>query len=183
MKNRLYFILALISLLYLTGMYILGKRSGRDVLGMGEETFIPSPSPIEAITPTPKTTPSSAPSPSPKVSSPEPKMTESPNPLPASTPASSSEVNAFIDRFAAQYGVDTNVLRYIAICESGFRSNAENAGYAGLYQFGSTTWKNLRAEIGEDTNPDLRYSAEESVQTASYALSKGKNGIWPNCIP
>ena len=88
-----------------------------------------------------------------------------------------------IDRFSAQYSVDPNVLRHLAICESGFNSSAVNGAYVGLYQFGPITWKNLREEIGEDTNINLRYSAEESTQTAAYALSLGKRGIWPNCAP
>ena len=79
--------------------------------------------------------------------------------------------------------MDPNIVRYIAICESGFRSNAKNGPYIGLFQFGEVTWKNIREEFGEDINTDLRYSAEESVQTAAYAISQGKTGIWPNCQP
>jgi soluble lytic murein transglycosylase-like protein len=61
---------------------------------------------------------------------------------------------------------------------------ASHAGYGGLFQFGSITWKNIRKEIGEDPNPDLRFNAEEAVQTAAYAISKGKkSSFWPNCYP
>lgn len=159
-------------------MYILGKTSKNEVLGMADvPTLTPSSTPISTPStpiPTPIKTLSPTKSPSP---------TPTPKPTPVSTLTSSSEVNAFIDRFSAQYSVDANVLRYIAICESGFKSNASKAGYVGLYQFGPVTWKNIRKEIGEDPNPELRYSAEESIQTAAYALSKGKGGIWPNCQP
>lgn len=122
-------------------------------------------------------------SPSAKVSI---KLTPSPTKIKAKpTPivAASQEVNEFIERFAAQYGVDKNVLRHVAICESGFNSGATNGPYAGLYQFGTNTWQNIRKEIGEDTNPDLRYVAKDAVQTAAYALAKGRGGMWPNCMP
>jgi len=111
--------------------------------------------------------------------------TKIPTPKPIATPSMTSfeEVSGFVDRFSGQYGVDPNVIRHLAICESGFRSNATNGPYVGLFQFGSITWQNFRKEMGEDPNPELRYSAEESVQTAAYALSKGKGKIWPNCMP
>jgi hypothetical protein len=170
MKKGLLFLLIFISLTYLIVMYILGKNSNKKVLSVSTITpsFTMSPSPTEIPTP---------------ISTPTPIPTKRPTPVPTPSPASSEEVNGFIDRFAGQYGVDPNVVRYIALCESGFRSNAEKAGYVGLFQFGPITWKNIRAEIGEDININLRYSAEESVQTAAYALSKGKQKIWPNCIP
>ncbi len=99
------------------------------------------------------------------------------------SPATSEEVNGYIERFSSQFAVDPDVLRYVAICESGFRSNAVNGPYVGLYQFGSVTWKNIRKEIGENSDPDLRFEAKDSVQTAAYAISKGKGGMWPNCMP
>lgn len=167
-------------------MYFLGKNHKEEVLGVAETVspiptiFTPSPSP--SLTPTSIPVPTNTPSPTPMDSA---MLTTLPSaqPTPTIPPASSLEVNGFIDRFSAQYGVDPNILRHIAICESGFASNAKNGPYIGLFQFGEITWKNIRKEFGEDTNPDLRYSAEESVQTASYALSHGKGGIWPNCQP
>jgi soluble lytic murein transglycosylase-like protein len=111
------------------------------------------------------------------------KVKPTPTPAPTPTASLSQEVSGFVDRFSAQYGVDPNVLRHVAICESGFRSNAKNGPYIGLFQFGATTWINIRKEMHEEASPDLRYSAEESMQTAAYVLSKGKGGIWPNCMP
>lgn len=183
MKSGLFKILFIVSIIYLSTMYILGKNSGEKVLGIEEST---SPTPTETAIGT--TSPSVQPTESPTLlptSTPTSTPTPSPTPKPTVTPSSvtSSEVNSFIDRFSAQYGVDPNVLRYIAICESGFKSNAKNGPYIGLYQFGEITWENIRREFGEDINPNLRYSAEESVQTAAYAISKGKIGIWPNCQP
>jgi len=96
---------------------------------------------------------------------------------------SPEEIHAFIERFAAQYGVDPNVLRHIAVCESGFNPLASKFSYAGLYQFGPNTWKNYRLMMGEDPNVDLRYDAEESTQTAAYVLSINQGYIWPSCLP
>jgi hypothetical protein len=128
-------------------------------------------------TPTPTVSPSPSPSPTP---TPKPKATPTPVPQPQFT---SQQINEFIDRFASQYGVSPHVLRYIALCESGFRPGAKNYIYAGLFQFGPITWKNLRLEIGEDTDVNLRYNAEEAVQTAAYAISIGDGRIWPHCYP
>lgn len=74
-------------------------------------------------------------------------------------------------------------LRHIAICESGFRSSAKNGPYGGLYQFDETTWKSSRRVMGEEIDPQLRFNAEEAVQTAAYLISKDKFYLWPNCKP
>ncbi len=134
--------------------------------------------------PTPETTEEPTPSPTPKPT-PKPSPTITPTPVPTPTPVAPEAIHGFIDRFAAQYNVDVNVLRYIAVCESGFNPSAinRNHDYVGLYQFGPITWKNNRTDMGEDPNPDLRFSAEESAQTAAFMLSIGRGGIWPNCLP
>lgn len=93
------------------------------------------------------------------------------------------EIHGFMERFAAQYSVDVNILRHIAVCESGFNPNAVNGQYAGLYQYNITTWINNRILMGEDPNPDLRFNAEEAIQTTAYLLSLGKFHLWPNCKP
>ena len=133
--------------------------------------------PVPTAVPTPTATPTPPPTPKPK---PTPTKTPTPVPQPKYT---SQQINEFINRFAGQYGVSPDVLRYMAICESGFNPLAQNLGYAGLYQFGAVTWKNLRVKIGEDPDANLRFNAEEAVQTAAYALSIGKKALWPNCYP
>lgn len=141
------------------------------------------------ITPTTQITPTETIAPSPTLT---PSPTHTPAPLPTKIPiptsnpqpkVTSQEIHALMERFAGQYGVDVNILRHIAICESGFRENAVNGPYAGLFQFAKITWKNARLEFGEDPDPDLRFNAEEAVQTASYLVAKGRRGIWPNCNP
>jgi len=132
---------------------------------------------------TPATSPTETPTPTPEPTlPPTPTPTQTPTPTPQPT-FSSQQINEFIDRFAAQYNVSPHILRYIALCESGFNPNATKLSYAGLYQFGPLTWKNIRKEMGEDTNPNLRLNAEEAVQTAAYVLHINKAYLWPNCIP
>jgi hypothetical protein len=139
----------------------------------GKDTSTISPTPTPALYPT--STPTSHP-------------TSVPTQVPAPTPIlqpkfTSQEIQEFIERFAGQYGVDANVLRHIAVCESGFNPDAVNEPYGGLYQFSPVTWKVNRELFGEDTNPDLRFNAEEAVQTAAYMISQGRHDIWPNCYP
>ena len=86
-------------------------------------------------------------------------------------------------RFALQYGVDVNVLRHVAVCESGFNTNASNGPYAGLYQFSRIAWKSNRALMGEEVDFNLRFDAEEATQTAAFIISTGKTYLWPNCYP
>lgn len=147
-----------------------------------ELTLTTSPTPIITETPSPLPTTTTSITPSLAIiQTPSPTPTPTKTPIPS--PAKSEEINSLINRFSIQYGIDPNILRHIAICESGFNSSATNGPYIGLFQFGSTTWQNLRLEIGENHHPDLRYSAEESIKTASYALSKNKSKLWPNCTP
>jgi hypothetical protein len=144
-------------------------------------TLTPTKRPTNTLTPTlnPTITPTFKPTPTQTIS-----LTSSPTPTTILIPKySSQDINGFIDRFAGQYAVDPNVLRYIAICESGFNASAVNGPYVGLYQFGTSSWTTNRSIMGEDTNTSLRYNAEEAVQTAAYMISKGKQNQWPNCLP
>lgn len=143
--------------------------SNPQVLGTEEKISTPTPTASPTPTPTP---------------SPTPKPTPTPTPTPILPPSiSPQEIHGFIERFASQYAQDPNVLRHIAVCESGFNPLAVNGPYIGLYQFGPTTWKNNRLLMGEDPDLSLRFSAEESAQTAAYILSIRGGGVWPNCMP
>jgi hypothetical protein len=182
MREIKYIVLGSIIILGLEGIYFLGPKEKSRVLSENVEmTIAPTVTPIPTDSPTPTPMASaSLTTIAPKLT---PVPTKTPTPVPVPAAATSAEINGFIDRFSSQYSVDPNVLRHMALCESGFNSSAVNGNYVGLYQFAPTTWKNIRKEMGEDENKDLRFSAEESVQTAAYAFSKGKTGIWPNCNP
>ncbi len=164
------------------GMYFWGKDLFLKGEVLSSEYFIASdgsytldPTPESTITPTPSSTP-------------EPTETPSPTPVPTPTPIpqpvfSPEEIHNFIERFAGQYAVDPNVLRHLAVCESGFNPLAEKLNYVGLFQFSPNTWIKYRELMGEDADIDLRLNAEEAVQTAAYAYSLGNDSIWPNCAP
>jgi hypothetical protein len=190
--NRKYKYLLLIALLAITlsGIYILAGNSVSKVLGASEKSQFLSPIDPSIPNPTPSPTPTVIPFPTPTITPiptkiPKPTATPTrkptPTPTPKPTPVTSEKINGFIDKYSSQYSVDPNKLRHIALCESGFNSSAVNGQYVGLFQFNSTTWINLRWEIQKDPNPNLRFSAEESVQTAAYALARGRSGIWPHC--
>ena len=76
-------------------------------------TATPTPTPLPTPTPKPKPTPTIKPTPTPK---PQPKYT-------------SEQIYGFTERFGGQYGVDPNVLRHVALCESGFRPEARNISF------------------------------------------------------
>ncbi len=175
-----YFVLGLLlTSLPGTAFVVLSERNEPEVLSDFVEevvtptlTFGPTPTVSEKqVTSTPTKTPTPTPSPT---------STPAPTPQPE---FSSEQINAFIERFAAQYAVDPNVLRHIAVCESGFNPLAHKLSYAGLYQFSPRTWEKYRRLIGEDANLDLRFNAEEAVQTAAYVLSINQAYIWPSCVP
>ena len=154
-------------------LYLMNGGSPKEKV-LAESTVATStPSPI--LTETPSPTPSATPKPTPAKT-----LAPTPVPVPKFT---SQQINEFIDRFAGQYGVDPNVIRHIALCESGFNPGAINYVYKGLFQFGSSTWQNIRRKMGEDISADLRVNAEEAVQTAAYAISHGNISIWPHCNP
>jgi len=157
-------------------------NKNQEVLSESADVPIETPTlePTEPPTPEPTKTPSPTPKPTPVKT---PKPTETPSPTPEIEEISSEEINKLIEGFAGQYSVDANVLRHIAVCESGFNPKAVNGPYVGLYQFAPMTWSSNRILIGENPDPNLRFSAEESIQTAAYLLSTKGRGFWPNCKP
>lgn len=176
MKNVIFLVLALVILGELVTLFVIKrKNSNQNVLA--EATAIATPT--ETSTPTPTDSPTPVPTQTP---SPTPTPTKAPTPVPKPL-FSDEQVQGFIERFSSLYSVDPNLIRYIALCESGFNQNAYKLSYAGLFQFGPITWKNIRTKMGEDPNIELRFNAEEAVQTAAYALHINDAGIWPNCIP
>lgn len=139
-----------------------------------------TPAPLSGATGT-LSVPTPTPSPAPTVT---PRPTRIPTPTPKPQPQyTSQQVYEFTNQFGGQYGVDPNVLRHIALCESGFRPGAKNYIYAGLFQFDAATWKTFRKKMGQDPDPDLRYNAREAIATAAYAISQGYKHLWPNCQP
>jgi len=160
---------AVIVIVAVIGIREIAKKTPEpQVLAEVAPTLTPTITPSPTLTPTP--TPKPRPSPKATEGAAQPKFT-------------SEQIYGFTERFGGQYAVDPNVLRHIALCESTFKPEARNYIYAGLFQFDTRTWKIYRNKIGEDPDPDLRYNAEEAVQTAAYAISLGQLRLWPNCQP
>jgi Transglycosylase SLT domain len=133
------------------------------------------------ISPTPSPSPTSTPTPSP---TPKPKPTRIPTPTPKPQPEFSSEqIYRMIDKYSQEGGVNPDVIRHIAICESGFNPRAKSYIYAGLFQYDGATWKSYRKLMGENPDPDLRYNAKEAIRTTVYIVSLNRLYLWPNCHP
>jgi hypothetical protein len=142
-------------------------------------TFIPTPTPTPTPEPTATPTPTLAPTNTP---TPKPILSPTPTEIPAPV-LSNGQLYELFNKYAGQYGINADVLRHIARCESGFNPTARNGIYAGLFQFNSSTWTSYRNQLQKDPHPDLRFNAEEAILTAAFAYSKGKSHIWPNCNP
>jgi hypothetical protein len=139
-------------------------------------------SPVASITTTPEITPTPTASPTAILTEkPKPKLTKKPVPTPTSEPR--ELVNRLIEKYSIEYGLDPNIFRHLVVCESGVNSSAKNGPYVGLFQYDLQTWEKIRREMGLSIGGDLRYSAEESIRTTAYALTKGRQKLWPNCIP
>lgn len=100
----------------------------------------------------------------------------------ATTP-NPNHLDSLYSQYAQQYGVPLSTLQIIANCESRHNPAAlsKNGLYAGLFQFSASTWKSNRAAMGLDTNPELRFNAEEAIKTAAFKISRDGVGAWPTC--
>ena len=136
-----------------------------------EPTPTPTAPPLPTATPTPLPT-----------ATPTPIDTPTPTPQPTAVPAP-VDLESLFSRFSDEFKVDRELLKRIAACESGFNASSHNVayGYAGMFQFAHSSWTTVRARMGADPNPDLRFSAEESIRTAAYHIANGGQGAWPNC--
>lgn len=149
-------------------------------------------SPDLSYFPKPSPTPKVKPSPSNNSGANTPETTETvekiypanAEPSPSPQPQfSSEEIHGFMEKYSNEYGTDINIIRHIAVCESGFNPKAQNLSYAGLFQFSPNSWQHYRGLMSEDGNKDLRLHAQEAVKTAAYVLSINQAYIWPNCVP
>jgi soluble lytic murein transglycosylase-like protein len=125
--------------------------------------------------------PTLIPSPTPTIT---PRPTKKPTPTPKPQPEFTSEQIYFlINKYSSLKGVDPNVIRHIAICESGFNPKARSYIYGGLFQYAPATWRSFRKMMGENPDTDLRFNAEEAIKTTVYIVSLGRLYHWPNCAP
>ena len=131
-------------------------------------TFTPEPTETSTPTPTPKPTIKPAPTPA---------------PIPTPTPIVKAPGNfePLFSEFASMFGVDANLLKKIAECETHFNNAVSAPPYAGMFQFREDTWETYRKLMRKDPDINLRYGARESIETAAYVVSLGKLHLWPVC--
>lgn len=96
-------------------------------------------------------------------------------------PITPVELEPLFDKYCGEYGLNKEMMKKIANCESHFNSQAVNGPYGGMYQFSVSTWRSNRQAMGLDSNPDLRFNAEESIKTAAFKISRDGTGAWPVC--
>lgn len=135
--------------------------------------------PLSKIQPSPTTTPTNTPTPT---QTPTPTNTPTPTIIPTPAPVTApSDLNKLFVQYANEYSISTELLKRIAKCESNFNPGANAHGYGGLFQFSETLWNQTRTLLHWDTNPNLRFNAEEAIKTAAFMVSQNHLGIWPNC--
>lgn len=145
-------------------------------------TPVVSPTPSATLAPTPQATPmaSATLQPTP-VASPAATPKPSPTPAPSVARATSAEMDGWFNEYAGSSSVSIELLRKIAVCESGYNQFARNGIYGGLYQFSSSTWESTRKAMNADPNPDLRFDAKEAIRTAAFRIATMGSAAWPNC--
>lgn len=84
-------------------------------------------------------------------------------------------------KYAAVFNVNKETLVRIARCESGFRAEATNGPYLGMFQYLDSTWSATRTAMGENPDPALRANAEEAIKTTAWKIAHGGIGAWPVC--
>lgn len=139
--------------------------------------FLPSrlDSPSPLFTPTIAFSPTPSPTPIPPTQTPTPTLTPTPTPIPVTS------FESYFDEYSQKYAISKDLLKKIALCESGFNAQATNGPYGGMYQFTSQTWSSTRNEMGLDQNPELRFDAKTSIETAAFKISRGGENAWLNC--
>jgi len=96
-------------------------------------------------------------------------------------PITPVELESLFDKYCGEYGLNKEMMKKIANCESHFNSQAVNGPYMGMYQFLASTWQSNRRAMGLDPDPNLRFNAEESIKTTAYKISRDGAGAWPVC--
>lgn len=129
-------------------------------------TVTPNPTPTPTLTPTPTIRPTPIPT---RI------------PTPTIQPITAGQLDVWFTDYSNKYSVDRQRLWNIGVCESNLRPAATNGNYGGMFQFSGQTWKSTRQQMGESTDPQLRFNAEEAIKTAAFLLSTRGHSPWPSC--
>lgn len=87
----------------------------------------------------------------------------------------------YVDKYAEQYGVDSQVLKKVMFCESSNNPKAvnkkdPNGGSFGVMQFQIETFYSYAKKIKIE-NPDI-HNVEQQIKVASYMFSIGQMKQW-----
>ena len=149
------------------------------VLSSKNHTVILSPLPNKTyaktlgVIATPTNTPSPTPTPIPP--------TSTPTTMPTPIIITSTVLDELFTKYSSEYSVDKELMKRIAYCESGLNPNANTSQYAGLYQFSESLWISTRTLMRQNSDPNIRFNAEEAIRTAAFMISQNHLYIWPNC--
>lgn len=130
-----------------------------------EPTATPAPAPTATPEPEPTATPAPAPT-----ATPEPEPTAAPEP-PAQSSGPPSGIEAQLEYYANQYGLDPNLIKAVAWRESGWNQNAiSSAGAIGVMQVmpGTATWINNNLV---SRNLDVRGSTADNIEAGTAYLA------------
>lgn len=129
------------------------------------------------LTPSPQPTNSPTPAPTNFVE------VESTTAKPTTPPVAASTFDPIFSQWSSHFGVDLNLLKYIAKCESRFNPDSVGGIYGGMYQFSASTWKSTRTAMNHDPDPNLRFDPAEAIKTAAFKIANGGKMAWKNCLP
>lgn len=155
---------------------------GLIIFSQKKPTEKPAELPSPTISPSPTSTPVPTPSPNSTIK-PTPKPKPSPSPSPKSMPTiiPVTSLDILFAKYGSEYGVNPDLLKKIAKCESGLDPTSVNGDYAGLFQFASRTWVAARGRMGLNSDLNLRANPEESTRTAAYYIAQNGTNAWANC--
>ena len=87
-----------------------------------------------------------------------------------------NEVQRLIVKWARHYGVNEQRVLRIAACESGYRANATNGQYKGVFQQGQTWWAARSARYGR-AGASI-FNADANIQVSIAMMAQGGFGHW-----
>ena len=163
--------LFLIFTIFKTVSFFQTKKPHAEIAGAKIElTKTPTVTPTVTLTPTTVPSPTFIPTP-----------TATPSPTLTPVIILPKDLDDLFTKYSNEYSIDKELLKRIANCESSLNPNAGTSRYAGLFQFAEPIWIQTRTLIGQNSDINLRFNAEESIRTAAFMVSQGHLGIWPNC--
>lgn len=83
------------------------------------------------------------------------------------------------DQYAAQYGIDSNLMSAIIACESGYNQYAKNSKStaSGFGQFLHSTWRSTMRAMGENSNTSP-FDGAKNLEATAYLLSVRGASPW-----